>query len=78
MPCEPDVLVCGAESRFVQVTSVPTATTSSSRVKFSMSELTVEVGGEGGALCTGVVAVAEDSGVGDNVVVGEGCVIVGD
>ena len=37
-----------------------------------MSERTVEVGAESGALCTGVVAVAEDSGVGDGGVVGEG------
>ena len=80
VPREPEVVVCLAASWFVQVTSVPTATTSSSRVKFSTSEATIGLGGEAattGAGASGVAAGAACSGAGTDVAgagwgVGEG------
>ena len=63
-PCEPEVLVWLDVSRFVQLTSVPTATTSSSRTKFSTSEATFALGGEAATLGAGASGVAEAVGCG--------------
>ena len=75
VPREPEVVVWVAASRFVQVTSVPTATTSSSSVKFSTSEATIGLGGEDattGAGASGVAAGAACCGAGTDVA-GAGC-----
>ena len=80
VPREPEVVVWVAASWFVQMTSVPTATTSSSRVKFSTSEATIGLGGEDattGVGASGVVAGAACCGAGTDVAgagwgVGEG------
>lgn len=69
-PCEPEVLVWLDVSRFVQVTSVPTATTSSSRTKFSTSEPTLAMDGEDAT--TGVVADATGCGAGTDAAGGGG------
>ena len=74
-PREPEVTVCLDVSRFVQVTSVPTTTTSSSRMKFSTSEVTFPLDGgvaTTGADASGVGADAVGSGVGTDVAVGAG------
>ena len=66
-PCEPEVIVWLDVSRFVQVSSVPTATTSSSRTKFSTSEATLAMGGEDattGADATGCGAGTDAAGGG--------------
>ena len=79
-PCEPEVVVCVDVSRFVQVTSVPTATMSSSRTKFSTSEATFAMGGEAattGAGASGVAADAVGCGAGTDVAGGAGCVVAG-
>ncbi len=70
VPREPEVVVWVAASWFVQVTSVPTATTSSSRVKFSTSEATIGLGGEDattGVGASGVAAGAACCGAGTDV-----------
>ena len=74
-PREPDVMVWLDVSRFVQVNSVPTATTSSSRTKLSTSEATFALDGEAatiGAGGSGVVADTVGSGAGADVAVGVG------
>ena len=75
VPCEPEVIVWPDVSRFVQLTSVPMATTSSSRTKFSTSEAIFALGAGAaatGAGASGVVADAAGCGAGTDAAGGAG------